>query len=67
MRESVRDLSKGERRFLAKYECLFCEHPLDRDGCSAIWEKCPADVRVQRRESCLKHYKPRSLADSLNT
>jgi len=55
----MRELSKGERRFLANYECGFCEHPMHRDGCGAIWEKCSADDQERRRASCLKHYKPR--------
>jgi hypothetical protein len=58
-REQVNALSKLEKRFLSRRCCGLCDHPLDQAGCSAIYEACPEELRMDRRTRCLKTYKPR--------
>lgn len=48
-------LTKSEKQYLSKFQCLLCEQPLDKDVCGAIYaKKCSAKIREQRRQECLK-------------
>jgi hypothetical protein len=42
-----------DRRYLRRFECGWCGQRLDRDMCSAIYERCSDEVRQRRRENCL--------------
>ena len=53
-------LTKGQRRYLSRRACAWCDMPLDMDGCGAIYEKCSEQSRAERQANCLKNYKPRS-------
>lgn len=52
-------MTPGEKRYLSKYECMWCEQRLSRDWCAAIWEKCSEEDMERRRKRCLMGYKPR--------
>jgi hypothetical protein len=58
-KEFFSSLSKGEKRYLARFECAWCGHGLSYTGCSAIYESCTEETRIQKRKDCLKNYKPR--------
>lgn len=51
--------TKNERRYLSRFECAWCDQPLDRDTCGAIGEKCSESTRRDKRERCLLEYRPR--------
>jgi hypothetical protein len=51
--------TKLEKRYLSRRVCAWCEMPLDREGCAAIYDECPPEVRLRRRLDCLSHYRPR--------
>lgn len=53
------DLTKGERRYLRRFTCGWCDQSLDRDNCAAIYEACSSEARATRRAACLAGYKPR--------
>ena len=55
-------MTKNEKKFLSRHICSWCEQPLDKDWCGAIFEKCPDHVRLKRQRECLKTYKPRKAA-----
>lgn len=61
----LKSLSKNERRFLSKFECAWCDFPLDKDGCSAVVgsgglsRECSDETRINRAKKCLESYKPR--------
>jgi hypothetical protein len=57
------NLTKGERRYLSRFECFLCEIPLHRDDCGSCFERCPTEVREKRRRDCLQGYRPRKGAD----
>ena len=57
--QQLKALSKNEKAFLSRRICAWCDTPLDRLGCSAIWDKCDEATRITRRRKCLKTYKPR--------
>lgn len=56
-------LTKGQRRFLQRRYCGWCEARIDGDTCHAMFgEKCtPADMQA-RREAALLTYRPRARA-----
>ena len=54
-------MTKNERRFLTRHQCAWCDQPLDKDWCGAIWDKCSAETRTKRQAECLKTYKPRKI------
>lgn len=53
------ELTKGERRYLRRYRCGWCNQSLDRDNCAAIFDSCSDRTRATRRADCLAGYKPR--------
>lgn len=55
-----RTLTKGEKKYLSRRVCAWCEHRLDWDSCGAIYEQCSATLRAKRIVECLKNYKPRA-------
>lgn len=57
--EQLKALTKNEKRYLSRRGCGLCEQFLDRPGCSSIYGGCTERERVDRRERCLKQYKPR--------
>lgn len=57
-------LSHWQRSRLSRHECWLCHKPLDRPGCSAIYEKCSEDERRERAISCLRAAKKISLRDT---
>lgn len=59
-KEYLQKLSKGQKRFLKKYECAWCSHSLDQPGCHSKPE-CSHEVRIRRIDSCLKKYKQRKI------
>lgn len=63
-KEFLSSLSKGEKRYLKKFECAWCEHGLKNPGCSAISDSCTEEKRIERRKNCLKNYKPRRRAEN---
>jgi hypothetical protein len=56
--------TKGQRRYLSRRVCGWCELPLHRDWCGSIYgnESCTEEAREQRARKCLEGYKPRSAA-----
>jgi hypothetical protein len=52
-------LTQGQRRYLKRFACMWCEQQLDKDCCGAIWERCSPETRAKRRADCLKGYRPR--------
>ena len=58
--EYLNSLTKGEKRFLSKYGCAWCDHSLHRDGCGDTYSgDCGDANRIKRAKECLKGYKPR--------
>lgn len=57
-------MTKNEKRFLSRHVCAWCQHRLDVDGCSALYEKCTPEQQAKRREKCLEAYKPRATASA---
>lgn len=55
-KEHFESLTKGQKRFLSKYECMWCDHPLDRLGCSAIFQHCSENKRIERRIASLLNF-----------
>ena len=58
--EHLKTLTKNEKRYLSKFECAWCDQPLNRVGCSAVYSHCSDQTRIDRRKKCLKKYKPRN-------
>lgn len=66
-KEQLAGLDKYERRYLSRRVCGLCEWPLSEVGCGAYLpgpdceavEACEEQLRIDRRERCLKEYKPR--------
>jgi len=52
-------MTPGEKRFLSRRVCYWCEMPLDREQCGSPFEQCAPEVREDRRRRCLETYKPR--------
>lgn len=59
MTSEPRKLTRFERRYLSRRICSFCDMPLDRESCGAIYEACPRKVREKRRADCLAQYRAR--------
>ena len=57
--DQLKELTKNEKRFLSKRLCAWCEMPLNRIECGALFGECSDETRVTRRNNCLKTYKPR--------
>jgi len=55
-------LTKLQRKYLSSRCCGLCDKPLDETGCGGIYEACPEQVRIDRRERCLAEYKPRKAS-----
>jgi hypothetical protein len=53
-------MTKGERRFLSRRVCGWCEMPLHRDSCQALYDPCSSETIALRRRRCLETYRPRS-------
>ena len=49
----LKDCTKKEKQQLAKYVCCWCEQPLHKKGCGAIYTHCKEDVRIKRRSEAL--------------
>ncbi len=58
-KEQLASLDKYQRRYLKKWCCGLCEISFNNAGCGSPYEACPEEIRIQRREKCLKGYKPR--------
>jgi hypothetical protein len=54
------NLTRNEKRYLAKFTCSWCDHRLDQEGCSAVYGQCDEQTKEQRRVNCLANYKPRT-------
>lgn len=48
-----RKLTPTEMRYLARHVCAWCDQPLHKNSCGAVYEKCSLRVREQRRADCL--------------
>lgn len=57
-------LTKNERRYLSRRACAWCDMPLNREGCGAIYERCSEETRKARRKKCLAEYKPRPTPEA---
>ena len=57
--EQLKGLTKNQKAFLSRHSCGWCNLPLHRSGCGAIYDKCTEEDRIGRRERCLKGYRPR--------
>ena len=53
-------LTKGQRAYLSRHACAWCEQQLHRDSCAAIFDRCDEKTRAERRAKCLAGYKPRT-------
>ena len=51
--EQIKAFSQKEKRRLSRLECAWCDHSLSEAGCSAIYEQCAEEVRVERRRKAL--------------
>jgi len=58
-KEYLDSLNKNEKRFLSKYKCAWCDHPLEKDGCSDYNTPCSDETRITRFKKCMALYKPR--------
>ncbi len=62
-KEQLASLDKHQRRYLKNFCCGACEFPFLEEGCGSRWQAdgsgCSEEVRIRRRENCLKGYKPR--------
>ena len=58
-KEHFKTLSKGEKRYLSRFGCAWCDHPLHYLGCSAVYGPCDEQTKIDRRKRCLEGYKPR--------
>ena len=66
LRARFADLSRNEKQYLSRRICSWCENPLDRPSCGAIYEKCSVENRMTRLEKCLADYKPRRALENTN-
>jgi hypothetical protein len=57
---SFADLTRNQKRWLARRQCAWCNARLDADWCGAIYERCSTENRQLRLERCLAEYKPRN-------
>ena len=55
----MEQLTKLEKRYLSKFTCAWCDHRMDKDGCSAIQDRCSPNQQYNRRQRALAQYKPR--------
>jgi len=62
-RQQLEMLNKKEKAFLAKHQCLWCGMSLNRPGCGEIYKRCDETTRIERRQKCLRTYRPRKLAN----
>jgi hypothetical protein len=54
-------LTKGQRRFLQRRYCGWCEARIDSDTCHAMYgTKCTRDEMRSRRDQALATYRPRA-------
>lgn len=60
--DKVSGYTRNEKRRLSQYLCAWCDQPLDRESCGAIYQKCTPEVRASRRASCLAGYRPRAAS-----
>ena len=62
-KDYLKTLTKGQKRYLSKYECALCDYPLNRDGCGAIHKclSCTEQARIERAKDCLQNYKPMDI------
>jgi len=59
-KEFLNSLTKNELKYLSRFQCAWCDHRLDRDGCSAMFGNvCSDETKINRAKECLKGYKPR--------
>lgn len=59
-------MTRNEKKFLSRRICSWCDQSLDKDWCAAIFEKCPDETRIKRREDCLKTYRPRNAPNPVS-
>jgi len=52
-------LTKKQKEYLSRFSCAWCDQPLNKLGCGAIFDGCSCEERVQKRSNCLKNYKER--------
>lgn len=52
-------LTRLQRLYLSRRVCGWCDMPLHRDSCGAIYERCSTGTRAKRRARCLAQYKQR--------
>ncbi len=60
--EYLKSLTKNQRRYLSRRSCAWCETPLSRADCGAIYDGCTDKNRIARANRCLKGFKPRAAA-----
>lgn len=59
-------LSKGQRRFLKRRVCSWCDAPLTA-SCQAMYgDKCTERQMADRRTAALATYKPRQTREKLH-
>lgn len=52
------ELTRLQKRYLARRECTWCHQRLDRDGCGSRYEQCSSDAQETRRRRALAFYTP---------
>ena len=57
--QQLAELTTNAKRYLSRRVCAWCELPLHRPYCGAIYTECTPETRIKRRDNCLEFYKPR--------
>lgn len=68
--EQLKSLTKNQKRYLARHICGWCEMPLHKTYCGDSELPCSEEVRMKRREDCLKLHnsrKPKAAIENDNT
>ena len=50
-------LSARDKRILARYVCGWCDQPLDKQSCGALFGPCSQGTMESRRKECLEAHK----------
>ena len=63
--KQLASLDRYQKRYLKRFVCALCDHPLEMSGCGGFLENdwstgaCSEKKRIDRRNDCLSKYRPR--------
>ena len=58
-------LNKNQKRYLKRFVCGWCERCLSSNECIDIMSPCSDEKLIEKRNNCLKNYKPRKKKEDI--